>query len=108
MAPLAQARGQRHGEPAREMVVASSRRAQRLVAWSRRAMPLWAGRGHRRQSLYRVRDLGRGEPMVAMPALPDDRDELRLRELRQMPAGGLRGHAGMPGELARSQSSPVH
>ena len=42
-----------------------------------------------------------------MPALFFERDEMGLRELRQMAAGRLRAHPRMPGQLACRQGAPV-
>ena len=51
--------------------------------------------------------LGRGQPEISVPSLPERRQQPRFRELRQVRAGGLRGDPGRKGKLMSGQCAAI-
>jgi hypothetical protein len=69
-----------------------------------------AHRGRRSQpgqGLKQLTDLGAGQPVVAVTALPPHPQELRLDELGQVRAGGRGGHPGLGRQGGGSQGPAV-
>ena len=108
-APGHQRVGDRDAEPAGEMVVAGTRQAQRIVARRARSMA-WRrlDRRHQADALQHARDQGRGDPVVAMPALADAAQQIGIGQPGEMAAGGLRRHAGDERQLLGRQRAAVH
>ena len=100
--------GQGDAEPAGEMVVAGPRRTQRLVAHPCRPIMRCPRHRDRHDRLDQARDLGRGEPEIAVAPLPVAGQKPRIDQLCQMRARGLRGHMRGIGEFAGAQRAAVH
>ena len=103
--------GERHAEPAGEVVVAGARRAQRGIAradgeLAARRAP--SSRRHLHDALHHLRHRRRGQPVIAVPALLLDGEQPRRGQARQMAAGGLRRDAGDARQLGRRQRAAVH
>ena len=76
----------RHAEAAREMVVAGAGRPQCLVARPAGRWRLGPIAASAATASIAPRNLGRGQPVVAMTTLPHHRDQMRLHELGEVPA----------------------
>jgi hypothetical protein len=51
--------------------------------------------------------LGRSQPEVSVPPLPEPPQQPRFRELRQVRAGGLRGDSGCKGKFVGGQGTAI-
>jgi len=67
-------------------------------------LPPWCNRG---ESLQRLGQPGIGEPVIAKPSMWLHGDQSAANELGQVFAGGSRGHATQPCELARGANPAV-
>ena len=90
------------------MIVADARFPQRLVLRSRANADCVRALGKTHQRFQNMRHILVGKTEIAVTSLFFRFQELRLGELRQMPAGGLQGHAGGFGKLACGQRASVH
>jgi hypothetical protein len=99
-AVVAQARVQRHAEPAGDVAVAATRVAQAAALRVGPGALVAAALGDQRQRLQRVRDLGVGEAEVAMAAARLGDQQAGLRQFGEVRAGRRRLHAAGTRELA--------
>ena len=106
------ARDQRSGDADAEMpgevIVTGATQQQRLVARRPRAVArrhLDGGHGH--DALEHAGDERRGQPVVAMAALLDDREEPRLQELGEMRARRRRADPGREGQFSGGEGAAV-
>ena len=84
---------QRNAKPARDVIVAGARIAKCVPAAPGREM---AGRtvgGNRHHRLQHAAHRGRCEPEIVIAALARQHDQMRIGQLPQMAAGGLRRYA---------------
>ena len=107
------ARHQRVGDGdaqlARQMVIAGSGEAQRLVADGARLVARrHLERRHGDQALQHVCDQRRGDAVVAKATLRIDRDEAGLDQLQQVLAGRRPRDARQEGEFARGELLTAH
>ena len=100
----------RHAEAAGKVIVAGPRRAQgRIFGAGRQGRPLRVeARRHLHDAFHHLRHTGRGDAVVAVPALLRDAEQTGRRQTLQVAAGGLRRDTGDPSQLRRRQRAPVH
>ena len=93
----------------RQMVITSSRGAQRLTASPVRLV-VRGGTcfGNHQDALQHSPDQRRGEPVVAMPALPFHRDQTGIGQLAEVRTGRLRRDACKVGEFTCGKRAAVH
>jgi len=110
-APMLQGIGNAHSQSARKMRVAGSCVRQRVVRCASAArfmssvLRAW-GDGH--QGLNGMRDLSVRQPVIAMPALLLDYEQLPVEQFGEMTARGLWSNIGDDRELSGRQGSAIH
>lgn len=92
----------------RQVVIASPRGAQCITAPPVRLVAHGTCFGNRHDALQHPPDQGRGEPVVAMPALPFHRDQAGIGQFAEVRAGRLRRDPCEIGEFGRGKRATVH
>jgi hypothetical protein len=99
--------GNRYAEHAGDVVITGPRQPQARSAAAKMRSAKF-GRSKQGHRLDHLRDLQRGDPIVAVAALRLDRDEAEIEELGQVRARRRRGDMRGIGKLLGGECTPVH
>ena len=89
------------------MDIANAGRTEFLCLMRQRAITRSIFKSDGDDSVEHIYYLGRRQPEISVPSLPERAQQARVRELRQMRAGGLRGDPGRKGKLTSGQCAAI-